>query len=744
MELSIYQQGILDFILTGKGNGACNAVAGSGKSTTLKIVAQELEKNGLKPSEIRVIVFGKANSLDLINKFGKGWESSVSTLHSAGWSLLKDNLQIKSSYGLIKVGKYKKIAESLDFIAHRGNQWTGQLKREGAIAKDDDFLKLVDFLRLTNSEPTVENIEELTAHFNIEDIYNPATVAIAAKMMLDEGEHLARFVKGSFDFTDQIWLPVKWGLKPQKPFKVVLVDECQDLNAAQLELALSLAAVDGRLLFVGDPRQAIMGFAGADNESYDKIVQRTNATELPLSVCYRCPKKVINLVKKLYPLIPIEPFDNAIDGEIHQIKATEIHDHLKIGDLILSRKTAPLVSLCIKLISRGIAATVKGKAIGEQIKKDLETIGGLIGFTYDNFNDFLTLYKRSKSERYKGLDNEERLLEDLNDKCEALITIYKSQVNCQSISELGDYIDSLFSDDHSPITLSTAHRAKGLENDRVFIIKPEDMPLEWRNQKSWEYEQECNLHYVALTRAKSELIIVGNCSWFDKEQPTSELIPLEQPQTLIAEPRMLESEQWSGEIFDGSDADTDDQWQCDNCGWWMTQNYDDCYHCGEKRIIDEPKREELEAIATTSTPETIDNSLPEESIDANCERTQLTPFEMGLKVGLSIPLEQLSNDEKRERAIAAIKLNPEMSARAIADEIGVSNYFVSKLKKTLVNNGEILPTQVKDKRGRLLNTENIGATRKTPIKDKVKALFYEEEPTKEDVAELIEFLKNYL
>ena len=304
MELSIYQQQIIEFILNGTGHGACNAVAGSGKSTTLKIVAQELEKNGLKPSEIRVIVFGKANSVDLINKFGKGWESSVSTLHSAGWGLLKDNLQIKNSYGLIKVSKYKKIAESLDFIAHRGNQWTGQLKREGAIAKDDDFLKLCDFLRLTNSEPTVESIEELTAHFNIEDIYHPATVAIAAQMVLDRGEKLAKMVE-SFDFTDQIWLPVKWGLKPRKPYKFVLVDECQDLNATQLELALSLAAIDGRLLFVGDPRQAIMGFAGADNESYDKIVQRTGATELPLSVCYRCPKLVINLVKKLYPLIPI-------------------------------------------------------------------------------------------------------------------------------------------------------------------------------------------------------------------------------------------------------------------------------------------------------------------------------------------------------------------------------------------------------------------------------------------------------
>jgi DNA helicase II / ATP-dependent DNA helicase PcrA len=43
--------------------------------------------------------------------------------------------------------------------------------------------------------------------------------------------------------------------------------------------------------------------------------------------------------------------------------------------MVLSRKTAPLISLCIKLIARGIPATVKGKAIGDQIKEDLKAIG---------------------------------------------------------------------------------------------------------------------------------------------------------------------------------------------------------------------------------------------------------------------------------------------------------------------------------------------------------------------------------
>jgi DNA helicase-2/ATP-dependent DNA helicase PcrA len=73
-------------------------------------------------------------------------------------------------------------------------------------------------------------------------------------------------------------------------------------------------------------------------------------------------------------------------------------------------KTAPLVSLCIKLIARGIAATVKGRAIGEQIKGDLQEIGKMPGFRYENFNDAVNAYRMAKIQRYQGLDNEEQLI----------------------------------------------------------------------------------------------------------------------------------------------------------------------------------------------------------------------------------------------------------------------------------------------------------------------------------------------
>lgn len=49
---------------------------------------------------------------------------------------------------------------------------------------------------------------------------------------------------------------------------------------------------------------------------------------------------------------------------------------------------------------------------------------------------------------------------------------------------------------------------------RIFIHKAADMPMTWRNQQYWQYQQEQNILYVALTRSQEELFIVGEPDWY--------------------------------------------------------------------------------------------------------------------------------------------------------------------------------------------------------------------------------------
>ena len=82
-----------------------------------------------------------------------------------------------------------------------------------------------------------------------------------------------------------------------------------------------------------------------------------------------------------------------------------------------------------------------------------------------------------------------------------------------SIADLKVKIKTIFTDEIEGICLSTVHKIKGLEANRVFIVRPDLLPLP--NVRSWQAIQEKNLEYVAITRAKLELIY--DRKWTDEQ-----------------------------------------------------------------------------------------------------------------------------------------------------------------------------------------------------------------------------------
>ena len=673
MQPSKYQQGILDWITQGEGNATCNAVAGSGKTTTLKLAAKQLQSEGYSPAEIKVIVFGKQNSLDLIEKFGQEWKQSIQTLHSVGFRILQQEIGRFRQHERIVNSKYRQIAENKKLIPRKTKKrkYKGSLTESHAISRVEHFLTLIDLARLKLSDLSTQSIRTIVEHHNLEGIHNFSRVREAIADILFEGQRLAK-TNHRIDFTDMIWLPVKWELNNRKWFdtyKWVLIDECQDFNAAQLELSLMLAGKTGRKLYVGDPRQAIMGFAGADERSYQHIVEKTKSIELPLSLCYRCPKSHIDLVNSIYPNIPIKPVKNARPGLLENINNSDLWDenhsaHLKIGDMILSRKTAPLVSLCIRLIGKGIAAKVKGKDIGKQIKSELEEIASIKGFTYEEFNFFLQEYKEFKFQSYENLDNKEQLKENLADKLQALLTVYSSQPNATCIQYLCNYIDDLFTDEDSPITLSTCHRAKGLEGERIFIIKPDDLPMTWEKQQKWQKEQEDKLLYVALTRSKEALYVVGEAKWLPKEANDSKL---QQAETEIKASDNLNTTKIDKEI-----------------------------------ILQETNSTDVQYSTVPSSVNSLHPSKKQDSMEVSEVMNFINDvFDYEGKMELLLVLTETVNQEKNDKVIHCLLKDANRSDRAIATECKVSAPFVGKVRQQMIKMGKI-KHEVKriDKRGR--------------------------------------------
>jgi superfamily I DNA/RNA helicase len=72
--------------------------------------------------------------------------------------------------------------------------------------------------------------------------------------------------------------------------------------------------------------------------------------------------------------------------------------------------------------------------------------------------------------------------------------------------EVCTIIDMVFTQGKG-VTLSTVHKAKGLEAERAFLLEHVlHGSFTQRSKQAWQKEQERNILYVAITRAKCDLV----------------------------------------------------------------------------------------------------------------------------------------------------------------------------------------------------------------------------------------------
>lgn len=491
---SSYQVAIFDWIETGRGDGIVNAVAGAGKSTTLVQSAQRI-----KAARAIFLAFNKHIAESLSGKLA-GTTMQAKTIHSVG------NGMVYKHYGKTRIegNKYYKLAQKWADM----NRFVLVLTGTNPLQAARVLSKLADMARLTLADEKNEAALARLADLYVGEEFRETADAVmkGVPWVLAEGIKQAEYGK-VIDFTDMIWLPVRMEMQaPQMDW--VLIDECQDLNACQLALVLKLRAPGGRMLFVGDPCQAIMGFAGADTQSFQKIKARTNAKEMPLSICYRCPTSHLDKARELVPQIEARP--GAPVGIYEVIKEANLIKSAREGDLMLCRMTAPLIRWCIKFIEQKISARVRGRDVGKDLTdlaKGIASNAGVFDYATE-FGRLLAEFEEAAvAKLMQGGESNESRIEALRDRVEALRICYEN-FKVATLDDLCAEIEALFSDERSSIWLSTIHRAKGLEEKRVFIVEPDKLPLRWKGQTPEQLTQEYNLQYVALTRSLAELYIV--------------------------------------------------------------------------------------------------------------------------------------------------------------------------------------------------------------------------------------------
>lgn len=494
------QAAFLEALTGTKDNLALVARAGCGKTSTILMGVDALVKSN-PALEIAVCAFNKAIADEVAEKLKAAghvnWKTvQAATLHSMGFGLLKrafnlsrDNIDDKKVWNLV-ADRNEPIYE----------EYGSQIVQLVKMAKQAG----VGFF---NDVPIgdVGVWHALADHYDInglDDTSDSDRVVEAAQVI-----YRASLAKTDIiDFDDMILLPLIKNLRVNFGKDVIFLDEAQDLSRARQALARKFMKVNtGRMVVVGDDRQAIYGFSGADAAALNNLIEQLNATVMPLTVTWRCPKAVVAVAQTFVP--DILAADTAPEGQVLRLEA--MPGDLRVGDAILCRNTAPLIIEAYRIIRSGKAAKVEGRAIGEGLIQLAKRWKGVA--TVDALLNRLDIYRDREIQKAQAKGQDAKI-EEINDRVDTLVEICLVCIT-QGKTGLADiiaFIDRLFSDGaENAIILATYHRSKGREWDRVMLLEHAQRCPSKMARQPWQIAQEHNLAYVAVTRAKKTLAFVG-------------------------------------------------------------------------------------------------------------------------------------------------------------------------------------------------------------------------------------------
>ena len=464
---SMQQEAIGTFVAEGEGNGCFLARAGTAKTTT-SVWSMRYAKGS-----ILYLCFGKANAIEAKDKVPLGVEAK--TFHSMGCQILFN------AYGRIQFAKGKDEKTKLILS-----------KMDVPDKSIPQFCKCVSLCKNTISldiEAITKTAMEYDCLYDSDELSSSEFI-ITVEKVLQESLKMTNLV----DFDDMLYIPVVNNLR-FPTYDNIYGDEAQDFNEVQMEMIIRFAGSKGRIFIVGDDKQSIYEFRGATKNAINILADKINAVRFPLTITYRCPKAVVRLAQSEVPDYMASP--NNIEGEINQIEINDLESFVKEGDIIISRKNAPIIALSYKFIAERKRVKVLGKDFGDAL---ISIVKRFKGNSLEDFNIYLGTWAAKQMDLLESKFGDKANFSGINDKIDCLkIFIAESK----TIDELITTINGLFSDrrDDNCITMSTTHKAKGLEYDNVFVLSS-------TFSKQGE-EQERNLWYVAITRTKKVLNLVN-------------------------------------------------------------------------------------------------------------------------------------------------------------------------------------------------------------------------------------------
>jgi len=486
---SKYQVAIYDVYQNTNKNIFVSAGPGSGKSYT---ILQMVKKTPFYKKVI-LTAFNKSIAEELKTKVPSNIE--VSTIHSLGFKILRKNV-----YGRFKLIETKTYILAKKIIENPFKSVQNSYKMYSIYLFT--IAKLYDLYRLNLADKTVEALQLLADEYSVETlepkIFNDTLKVIDYISDYNKSDNFTNKER-MIDFTDMLWMPyTKVDANYFPKYDVVFIDEMQDVNPLQREMILNTVHKKGRFVAVGDERQAIYSFMGSNLNSFNKLKSLPNTEVLPLSVSYRCGSNIIDYANEVFP--GLEAFESNPEGIIRKGSFKDIQE----GDMVLCRNNLPLIESFLELLNLNKKSYIMGRDFGKSLTDLINSVD-----SEDGLYELLEKKIEKLEKRKVGNPYNHKSYVALKEKVDIInLLMLKKDY---TLDEVSDLFNTLFKDKPSgndSVMLSTIHKSKGLENERVIWLYPELIPSQYAKTELEIYQERC-LQYVVITRAISELIIIN-------------------------------------------------------------------------------------------------------------------------------------------------------------------------------------------------------------------------------------------
>jgi len=452
------------------------AGAGSGKTHTLRAIAQTLCDAGLR---VCYMAFNRSMADEAKPKFGS--TAQVYTTHGLAYKMLGIGKEIRGR----KLGSvyHWQVADVLKI----DETFYGMGKSDyaaGVLQTLNRFLISPEPVITTNSVPDSARRQNK----------NSALPGLMAEHAQDLFYALAPGEKTDLPLPHDLYLKY-WqviGAPGLDDFDVILLDEAQDSNPVILE-----ALKGRRVIYVGDSHQSIYGFRNAID-----AMRNIQAPETPLTLSFRFGPDVATLANAILNRKTRTKLRHPMRG-LPRLTTVVGTDHLDPPYTRIYRTNYQLIRDAIILSDRGHSISLVGDM--EEFARRILSAAALMDGDKRNvrdplirsFKSFDDLEAASEKPGNLGRDLRQvvRIILEFRDRLSDIISLLRAKPGARN-----------------EIIMTTAHKSKGLEWPQVALMPDFDQTLSAENDTSLsetERDEELNLLYVAATRATERLSIRG-------------------------------------------------------------------------------------------------------------------------------------------------------------------------------------------------------------------------------------------